>query len=292
MSLASMTGFARTDGTSGRWNFVWELRSVNGKGLDVRMRLPSGMDGIDKIVRARLQKTFGRGNVTANLQLDQNGGSEGYQINEKWLAELKAAAAAEGPVGPEIVAGLLTVRGVVEQAQGKAEEAEIETRDEAILESLDRAIAALLTARQDEGARLSGVLTGVVDEIEALLTLARNADASRPEKRRERLQSMLSDLLAEDPPLPEERLAQELALQMTRSDIVEEIDRLTAHIGQARELLSSGEPVGRRLDFLAQEFNREANTLCSKSSDVELTRAGMDMKVAIDRMREQVQNIE
>lgn len=292
MPLASMTGFARTDGSSGSWKFVWELRSVNGKGLDVRMRLPSGVDGLDQKVRANLQKAFARGNVSANLQLEQDGGTDGYAINQAWLEILKTEAAKEGPVDPATVAGLLAVRGVVETSHGQADDTEIADRNAAVLSGLGDTIMALAAARHDEGARLAEILNGIIDEIDGLLVYAKEADANRPETRKQRLQSMLGDLLDADPPVPEERLAQELAMQMTRSDITEEIDRLTAHIAQARELLSSGEPVGRRLDFLAQEFNREANTLCSKSSDVDLTRAGMDMKVAIDRMREQVQNIE
>lgn len=292
MPLSSMTGFARTDGASGDWKFVWELRSVNGKGLDVRMRLPSSVDGLDRTVRATLQKAFARGNVTANLQLDRESGAEGHQINRSWLDELVGLAAERGPVSPETLASLLSVRGVVETAQGDAGEEEIKERDGAILESLNRAVSALGAAREEEGLRLGQILNAIIDEIENLVERARSSDGLRPEQRRTRLQTMMAELLAADPPLGEERLAQELALQMTRGDITEEIDRLTAHIEQARSLLASDEPVGRRLDFLAQEFNREANTLCSKSSDVDLTRHGMDMKVAIDRMREQVQNIE
>lgn len=292
MSLTSMTGFARTDGVSGDWKFAWELRSVNGKGLDIRMRLPSGVDGLDQTVRTRIQKALSRGNVTANLQLERDSGADSHRINQVWLDSLKAAAATAGPVSAETVASLLGVRGVVETAQEEADDDATEVRDKAILESLSEGVAALVRARRDEGDRLAVVLNAIVDEIDTLVEQARASDSLRPEHRRAHLQSMLADLLAADPPFPEERLAQELALQMTRGDIAEEIDRLKAHIAQARELLSSGEPVGRRLDFLAQEFNREANTLCSKSSDVELTRRGMDMKVAIDRMREQVQNIE
>lgn len=292
MSLNSMTGFARTDGASGDWKFAWELRSVNGKGLDVRMRLPPGVDGLDQTVRSQIQKSLARGNVTANLQLERDGGGDAYGINQGWLESLKKAASEAGPVDADTVARLLTVRGVVETAQAEADDDAIAARDAAVLKSLGDGVAALVQARKDEGGRLAVILNGIVDEIEKLVEQARTSDALRPEKRRAHLQSLLSDLLAADPPVPEERLAQELAMQMTRGDIAEEIDRLTAHISQARELLASGEPVGRRLDFLAQEFNREANTLCSKSSDVELTRRGMDMKVAIDRMREQVQNIE
>jgi len=293
MPLASMTGFARADGATDGWTITWELRSVNGKGLDIRTRLPLGVDGLDRTVRSRLQQAFARGNITANLQLERDGGEDSYQINQPWLDRLMAIAeTGNGVVTPETVAHLLSVRGVIETGQAAPDDTLLEKRDAAVLEVLDEALRALSTARQEEGERLQSVLDGVVNDIEQLHSSAIECDGARPERRRERLQRMLQELLEADPPLTEERLAQELALQMTRGDIAEELDRLSAHVAQARELLGSDEPVGRRLDFLAQEFNREANTLCSKSADVELTRIGMDMKVAIDRMREQVQNIE
>ncbi len=234
MSLNSMTGFARTDGASGDWKFAWELRSVNGKGLDVRMRLPPGVDGLDQTVRSQIQKSLARGNVTANLQLERDGGGDAYGINQGGLESLKKAASEAGPVDADTVARLLTVRGVVETAQAEADDDAIAARDAAVLKSLGDGVAALVQARKDEGGRLAVILNGIVDEIEKLVEQARTSDALRPEKRRAHLQSLLSDLLAADPPVPEERLAQELAMQMTRGDIAEEIDRLTAHISQAR----------------------------------------------------------
>jgi len=292
MTLASMTGFGRAEGDSGRWSFVWELRSVNGKGLDLRPRLPSGIDGLDQAVRSRLQKALSRGNVSVNLQMEMDASEASYRINEPWLETLRQRARIDETAYAALNVQLLAIRGVVEPASGEVSDEEITERDAAILTALDQAVAALVAARGQEGARLQAILLGLVEEFGRLVSAAADCDSLRPEARRERLQTMLAELLQADPPVNEDRLAQELALQMTRGDITEELDRLRAHVQQAAELLNSGEPVGRRLDFLAQEFNREANTLCSKSGDIELTRIGMDLKVAIDRFREQVQNVE
>ncbi|WP_417518385.1 YicC/YloC family endoribonuclease [Minwuia sp.] len=287
-----MTGFARTEGVSENWRWVWELRSVNGKGLDVRLRLPSGFDGFEQTIRKTVQAQFARGNISVSLQLDHDADNDGFRVNREWLDELVRIAREADPAGEVRVDRLMQVRGVVEPASLAEDDAVIATRNHAVVAALGQAVEALKTARRDEGGRLGEVLTGIVDTIETLVLAARKNDSLRPEARRERLVRMLSELTAADPPVSEDRLASELALQMTKSDITEELDRLVAHVAQARALLSSDEPVGRRLDFLSQEFNREANTLCSKSGDVELTRVGMDMKIAIDRMREQVQNIE
>lgn len=292
MALASMTGFGRAEGESGRWSFVWELRSVNGKGLDIRPRVPSGIDGLDQTVRSRLQKALSRGNVSVNLQMDVDASETGYRINEEWLATLRERAGVDETAYAALNLQLLAIRGVVEPASGDVSDEEIAERDAAILAALDQAIAALVAARRQEGARLQTILLSIVEEFGKLIAAAGSCDSLRPEARRERLRAMLTELMQADPPVNEDRMAQELALQMTRGDITEELDRLRAHVLQAEELLNAGEPVGRRLDFLAQEFNREANTLCSKSGDIELTRIGMDLKVAIDRFREQVQNIE
>ncbi|WP_416898588.1 MAG: YicC/YloC family endoribonuclease [Minwuia sp.] len=287
-----MTGFARRDGAAEGWRWVWELRSVNGKGLDVRLRLPSGADALEQPARSLCQKRLGRGNVSVSLQLEFADTAAGYAINRDWLATLIEAARDASGDGAVDVAALMQVRGVIDSGQAAEDPETLAARDAAIGESLSEAVEALAAARAEEGARLQEILSGVVSDIEALIAAAADAEAARPAARRQRLQTLLKDLLEQDPPLTEDRLAQELALQMTRGDVTEELDRLRAHVQQARELLASKEPVGRRLDFLAQEFNREANTLCSKSSDVQLTRIGMDMKVAIDRLREQVQNIE
>jgi len=292
MTLSSMTGFARARGGLGGWHWDWELKSVNGKGLDVRLRLPSGFDGQEQVIRKSLQDVLGRGNVTVHLSLDQDQSEPALRINHDWLQQLISVARSDADGAPVDVAALMSVRGVVELAQDEAVEDQQDARDAAILETLTEAAAALVRARQDEGARLHAVLMEQVETLDRLTAEASVQEAARPEARQARLRRGLAELLQMDPPVTEERLAQELALQIVRSDIAEEIERLRAHIAQARELLAADEPVGRRLDFLAQEFNREANTLCSKSSDVALTRIGMEMKVAIDRFREQVQNIE
>lgn len=292
MTLVSMTGFARTEGAAEGWTWTWELRSVNGRGLDVRLRLPSELNALEQKVRAAAQAAYARGNVTVNLQMEMTGGTEGYRVNTAWLKALLETARELDPEADISPDRLFAARGVIETAAGVQDPAQIERRDAAVLTTLDRAIAALADARREEGARLKGIVDALVDDIAALVAQAAETEGGRAVQRKERLHAVLAELLEADPPLGEDRLAQELALQAARADVREEIDRLKAHVEQARELLSADEPVGRRLDFLAQEFNREANTLCSKSADIALTRIGMDMKVAIDRMREQVQNIE
>lgn len=292
MTLASMTGFARTEGAAEGWTWTWELRSVNGRGLDVRLRLPPELNGAEAKVRQVAQAAFARGNVSVNLQMERAGDTEGYRVNADWLKTLLDTARRIDPEAEVQIDRLFAARGVIETAGADQDAGQIERRDAAVLGSLDAAIGALDAARRAEGARLQAILDTLTDEIAALIGDAAEAEGVRAERRADRMRTILSELLEADPPLSEERLAQELALQAARADVREEIDRLKAHVEQARELLAADEPVGRRLDFLAQEFNREANTLCSKSADIALTRIGMDLKVAIDRMREQVQNVE
>lgn len=293
MAITSMTGFARREGVADAWKWVWEARSVNGKGLDVRYRLPTGFDTPDSDLKRKAQAQLSRGNVSISLHVDHDRPADGnLTINRDWLRALyREAVSLSGDV-PVDIAGLLAVRGVVEVADQQPDESELAQRDKAILADHDGLLTDLIKAREEEGARLQAIIAGLIDEIEAQVAEAATAEAARPEQRAIRLRTALEELLAMDPPVTEERLAQELALQATRGDIREELDRLSAHIGQARDLLVAGEPVGRRLDFLSQEFNREANTLCSKSGDVTLTRVGMAMKATIDRLREQVQNVE
>lgn len=292
MPLASMTGFARAEGAHDDWTWVWEARSVNGRGLDIRLRLPPGLDAVDQPVRKSLQARFARGNVNVTLQLERRTPAEALRINEAWLGELMAVARRHGGGRDVDPAALLGVRGVVELVGEAADPAVAEARDSAVLQSFEAVADGLQAARGDEGRALAEVLGRLIGEIEALLDRADEIVEAAPEGRRERLKAALAELLALDPPISEERLAQELALQLNRADVREELDRLRAHVDQARELIGSDDPVGRRFDFLAQEFNREANTLCSKAADVALTRTGMELKVAIDRLREQVQNVE
>lgn len=295
MSLSSMTGFARADGECQGLEWHWELRSVNGKGLDLRLRLPPGMDALEPALRDRTQKALKRGNVQASLQIVRREATSEVRINEAVLEEVLAVATAlrrrlDAP--PVTVEGLLQVRGVLEVGEAEADEAAQAERRAAIVASYETALESLKAARTEEGARMATVLIGHLDTI-ARLTEEARADPSRSvEAIAERLAEQVARLAGQSPPLDPDRLNQEAMLLAVKADIREEIDRLDAHIAQGRELVASGEAVGRRLDFLAQEFNREANTLCSKSSDAALTRTGLALKTVIDQMREQVQNIE
>lgn len=295
-----MTGFARAGGQDARWNWSWELRSVNGRGLEVRLRLPTGLEAIDQPARTAVAAKLKRGNVSANLSAARVAGEVAVQVNRPVLDRYLALVADLQPSLPEGVAparldGMLALKGVVELAEPAEDEAAREARDAAILASLERALVDLVKARAEEGGRLAVVLGAILDEVEALVAAARSNAASQPEAIKARLMEKLAQLLEGPNALAPDRLAQESAMLAARADVREELDRLTAHLAQARDLLKRGDAkqgIGRRLDFLSQEFNREANTLCSKSADVELTRIGLDLKTAIDRLREQVQNIE
>jgi uncharacterized protein (TIGR00255 family) len=295
MGLSSMTGFARVQGdsTEAGQAWVWEVRSVNGKGLDARLRLPAGVEGVEGAAREAIARRFARGNVSATLQLRQEA-AQGPRptINETLLGHLMdRARALPEHVAPPTFDGLLQVRGVLEMAEPVLDEAAVAARDSAVLTSLEAALDALAAARDDEGRRLATILAGHLATIETLTEAAGRTAAGRPQAVAERLRVQVAGLL-DGTPLSEDRLAQEIALIAAKIDIREELDRLTAHVAQARDLLAAGGPCGRRLDFLCQEFNREANTLCSKSQDVDLTRIGLDLKAVIDQVREQVQNVE
>lgn len=288
-----MTGFGRTEGESEGWRWAWEVRSVNGKGLDVRLRLPNGLERLDATVRARAKQRLTRGNVTINLQVDRAASDQRLQINQGLLDQVMALATkleASGVERPRLDA-LLAIRGVIETVDDQEEGVNAEA-EQAILAGFDAAADALVAARAEEGARVATVLGGHLAEIAVTVARARESAAVQPAALYDRLQKQVAEIVAASPPLPEERLAQEVALLAVRADVREELDRLDAHIEQARDLLAAAEPVGRRLDFLCQEFNREANTLCSKSTDVGLTRIGLALKATVDQLREQVQNIE
>ncbi len=294
MAVASMTGFARTAGEAYGVSWSWEIKSVNGRSLDLRLRLPPGFDALEPRLRASLAERFRRGNFTANLSIVHAAPPE-LRINRDTLARLVALLgelAAEVEAAPPRLDGLLALRGVVETVESE-DETVIEARQAAVMSSWEEALAAIATARTDEGARLGRLLRTQLDEMAALTAQAADCAAAQPAALRERLVTALDGLIgAGAPPVPEERLAQEIALLVARSDIREEIERLRAHIEQAGELIESGEAVGRRLDFLCQELNREANTLCSKSAAIELTRVGLALKAVIEQFREQVQNVE
>ena len=291
--LNSMTGFGRAEGDIDGLRWVWEIRSVNGKGLDVRLRLPTGFDRLDGPVRARMKARFARGNATINLQVDRAASDQRLEINQGLLDQVLQLATKLEEAGAERprLDALLAVRGVVETVDDQLGDID-DTIEDALMAGFDAAVDALAAARAEEGARVAALLSGQVSDIAAKVAEARASAATQPTALCERLEKQVAEVLAASPPLPEDRLVQEVALLAVKADVREELDRLDAHIEQAHDLLAAGEPVGRRLDFLCQEFNREANTLCSKSTDVGLTRIGLALKASVDQLREQVQNVE
>lgn len=295
MALQSMTGFARAAGEHEGTAIAWELRSVNGKGLEVRLRLPAGHDRLEPSVRQQVQRRFTRGNMQAALSISTGGRLVQPVVNDAFLRDLAGLAKRlEEQYGcqPASADGLLALRGVLEVPEEALGEEERALLDAAVLAVLDKALGALEAARQEEGEALRKVLAGQLDAIAALARRA-EADPSRePAAIRARLAEQVKLLLDAAPALDEARLVQEAAFLATKADIREELDRLGTHVASARALLSEGGPVGRRLDFLAQEFNRESNTLCSKSNAASLTAIGLDLKAVVDQFREQVQNLE
>ncbi len=295
MSLASMTGYARAAGATGAVGWTWEVRSVNGRSLDLRLRLPSGQDALETLVRTEASRRLKRGNVTISLNTAKTALTSAFRVNRDVLNQVLALAAelANAPgVTNARAHGLLALPGVIERAEPEEAEALVAARDVEIRAGLLAALDDLVVARLAEGARLAEVLVEHIDEIEGLVEAAGTLAAAQPAALRTRLEAQVNSLVAAAPALSPERLAQEVALIIAKADVREELDRLTAHVAAARDLLAQGVEVGRKLDFLAQEFNREANTLCSKSADVQLTRIGLDLKATIDRLREQVQNVE
>jgi uncharacterized protein (TIGR00255 family) len=288
-----MTGFARAEGDDLGISWVWEMKSVNGKSLDLRLRLPPGFDSLEPQLRALLTQRFRRGNFSANLAITRTTPAA-VRVNRETLAQLVTLMnelAGEIEAAPPRIDGLLALRGVIETVEDEPD-AVLEERRGAVLDSWRIALGRLADARAEEGARLGAVLRDQLAEMIALVEAAVECAAAQPAAIRERLQTMLASLADLAPGMSEERVAQEMALLITRSDIREELARLRAHIEQATDLLQQAEAVGRRLDFLCQELNREANTLCSKSADIELTRIGLSLKAAVEQFREQVQNIE
>jgi uncharacterized protein (TIGR00255 family) len=294
MTISSMTGFARVEGAYEAWRWVWEVRSVNGRGLETRFRLPPGHDGAEPALRKAVGDAFTRGSINATLNLSRAAGLSALRINEaaldealRMIEQVRMRLDCEKPRAE----GVLGLRGVIEIEDGGEDEEARAALAAAIVDSFRAALNALKKARAAEGKALAAVVAAQVDEIARLAGEARCSAGAAPEAIRARIAAQLADMLSGNG-FPEERLAQEAALLAIKADVREELDRLDAHVEAARALLSSGDPVGRRLDFLMQEFNREANTLCSKVSDMALKRLGLDLKTVIDQMREQVQNIE
>ncbi len=295
MPLKSMTGFGRSEGNRSAVSWTWEARSVNGRGLDVRHRLPPGMDALEPKVRDAVQAKFARGSINLTLSVSRDEGAAQIRVNPAAIAAVAEAvkqfrAAIPGPTTVGID-GLLALRGVLDYAETEDSEAEIEARNGALLASLDQALGQLVAAREAEGRRLETVLRDELADIERLVAEVAASPARSPAAIEARLAEQIARLSGQAG-LDPARLHQEAMLVATRIDVEEELKRLASHIAAAKELLAAKEPVGRKFDFLTQEFNREANTLCSKANDPSITRAGLALKAVIDQMREQVQNIE
>lgn len=297
--LSSMTGFAREGGSlADGSSFIWELRSVNGRGLDVRLRLPNGTDALEAPLKEAAARLLKRGNVNATLTIkreDRAGGArltpDPAALDQALRIALDLAARIPGCPPPRAEA-LLTLPGVLRAEVAEPDEAEEDGKRAAIAGAFARALDGLVASRRAEGAKLAEILGVLLDEVAALRDLAASEAAGQPALHAARLRESLAALLEGERRVPEDRLAQEVALLATKSDVREELDRLSAHIAESRRLLASGEAIGRKLDFLTQEFVREANTLCSKSASTALTRIGLELKAAIERLKEQSANVE
>ncbi|MCF6370595.1 YicC/YloC family endoribonuclease [Rhizobium halophilum] len=295
MSLQSMTGFARSEATQGRYRIVWELRSVNGKGLDVRMRLPQGLEHLETDVRRRISNAFSRGNIQASLSVSLTETKLEAVVNHEALNAVLALRSQLGDLidpAPLRMDTLLGIRGIVDIREAEEGEGEATARDAAALAGLDDALGSLKLMREAEGAALAQLLARHVERIAALTSVVENDPSRSPEEIAKRLAQQVTALLQDASTLDPARLHAEAALLATKADLREEVDRLQAHVSAAMDLLRTGGPIGRRLDFLAQEFNRESNTICSKSNSAAVTAAGIELKVVIDQFREQVQNLE
>jgi uncharacterized protein (TIGR00255 family) len=295
MALSSMTGFARSHGVSGPYSWAWEIKSVNGKGLDLRLRLPSGWDAIEVPVRTRAAEALTRGSLQANLTVERSGAQPVVSINAAVLEAILAAMrqlAAKVEAAPPSLDGLLALKGVIDVSDSEEREEDRRNAETAVIAGFVQAIGALGEMRHHEGAALGRVLSVRLGEIAALADRAEHAPGRQPDAIRARLAEQIATLLAQSDRFEPDRLHQEAIMIATKADVREELDRLAAHIAQAQHLIEQGGAIGRRLDFLAQELNREANTLCAKANDVELTNIGLELKAAVEQFREQVQNVE
>ncbi len=295
MAVTSMTGFARADGAFGGAAWHWEAKSVNGRALDVRCRLPQGLEGLEIGIRDCAAKYFRRGNLQVALQISRGAAAADVRLNEAVVETLIGLAESlrERLQSPPVRAEhLLALRGVIDITEPVEDDEATAAREAAMLDSLSKAFADLAAMRAQEGRKLEAVIADQLDRIAALTEAARASPERAPETIRARLVEQIARLLEAGPSLDPDRLHQEAVLAAQKSDIQEEIDRLTAHVEAGRDLLDSPEAVGRKFDFLAQEFNREANTLCAKAYGRDLTRIGLELKSVIDQLREQVQNLE
>lgn len=295
MTLSSMTGFARSHGASGSYAWSWEIKSVNAKGLELRLRLPPGFDAVEIPIRTRAAEMLSRGNVYATLTVNREGIAPAVRINEPVLnAIINAVANLSGRVDAERprLDGLLGLRGVIDVTDAEESEEEKAAAEDAVVKGFVEALKGLSEMRKHEGEAIGRVLSARLDEMAALASRADAAPGRQPEAVKKKLADQVAILLEASSRFDPDRLHQEAILLAGKADIREELDRLAAHIAQARKLMAGGGAVGRRLDFLSQELNRETNTLCAKSNDVELTNIGLELKSVVEQFREQVQNLE
>src|ERR1700758_5471876 len=295
MALSSMTGFARGHGVSGPYAWTWEIKSVNGKGLDVRLRTPAGWDAVELPARARAAQTLSRGSVQANLTVERSGAAPTVRVNAPVLDAILSAVRDFGSkikASPPSLDGLLGLKGVIEISDAEEDETERRAAEAAVVAGFAAALLSLAEMRRGEGAVLGRILTTRLDEIAALIERAEQPPGRRPEAIRARLAEQVAALLEQSERFDADRLHQEAIMIATKADVREELDRLAAHVAQAKHLIEQGGAIGRRLDFLSQELNREANTLCAKANDVELTNIGLELKAAVEQFREQAQNVE
>jgi uncharacterized protein (TIGR00255 family) len=295
MVLSSMTGFARGQGAAGAYGWAWEIRSVNAKGLDLRLRLPPGWDAIEPAVRARAAEALARGTLHATLNVEREGVAPVVKVND---AVLQAVIATLNSLADRIEAeparldGILAIKGVIEVTDAAEREDERTAAQAAVVNGFDTALADLLKMRRHEGEALGRVLATRLAEISALIARAEASPGRKPEAIKARLAEQIATLLDASERFDPDRLHQEAILIASKADVREELDRLGAHVTQATKMLRDGGAVGRRLDFLAQELNRETNTLCAKANDMELTNIGLELKSLVEQFREQVQNLE
>lgn len=295
MGLSSMTGFARSHGACGPYTWAWEIKSVNGKGLDLRLRVPLGWDAIEVPVRARAAEALARGSLQVNLTVERTGVLPAVRVNTPILEAVLAAVRRLAPqieASPPTLDGLLALKGVIEVHDSEEREDERRAAEAAVVAGFSEALGALSEMRRQEGATLGHLLSVRLGEIAALAARADQSPGRKPEAIRARLAEQVAMLLAQSDRFDPDRLHQEAILIATKADVREEIDRVAAHVAQARRLVDQGGPIGRKLDFLAQELNREANTLCAKANDVELTNIGLELRATVEQFREQVQNVE
>ncbi len=295
MALSSMTGFARSHGVAGSYAWSWELKSVNAKGLDLRLRLPPGWDAIEAPARAKATEKLSRGTAYANLTVERKGVAPSVKVNEPVLAAvLTTLKNLRGIVeaAPPTLDGILALKGVIEVTEEDEREEDRRAAEVAILGGFDQALANLLAMRHAEGATLGRILSTRLAEVAALAARAEAAPGRKPEAIKARLAEQVATLLSASARFDSDRLHQEAIMLASKADIREELDRLASHVEQSQKLIAGGGPVGRRLDFLAQELNRESNTLTAKANDVELTNIGLELKSVVEQFREQVQNLE